>query len=73
MKRQPPRWADRFLEWYCNPDLLEDLQGDLHEIFLQNYDEGKGKTSQYLFIWNVLRSFRPAVIARNRRYKTQYL
>ena len=29
----------------------------------------KGKTSQYLFIWHVLRSFRPAVIARNRRYK----
>ena len=27
----------------------------------------KGKTSQYLFIWHVLRSFRPAVIARNRR------
>ncbi|MFZ6009055.1 MAG: permease prefix domain 2-containing transporter, partial [Bacteroidota bacterium] len=28
---KPPKWAERFLTWYCRPELLEDLQGDLNE------------------------------------------
>ncbi len=28
---KPPRWADRFLEWYCSKHYLEEVQGDLHE------------------------------------------
>src|SRR5688500_10886836 len=30
---RPPGWAERFLTWYCRPELLEDLQGDLNEYF----------------------------------------
>lgn len=33
MKEKPPRLADRFLEWYCNPELLDEVHGDLHELF----------------------------------------
>ncbi|WP_425290970.1 ABC transporter permease [Spirosoma linguale] len=29
----PPRLADRLLEWFVAPHLLESLQGDLHEEF----------------------------------------
>ena len=37
----PPRWAECFLAWYCNPDLLEEIEGDLYERFLE-YAEQKG-------------------------------
>lgn len=30
---QPPRWADKLLEWFVAPHLLEFVQGDLHEAF----------------------------------------
>ena len=30
----PPKWADRFFEWYCNPDMQEEIQGDLYESFM---------------------------------------
>jgi putative ABC transport system permease protein len=30
---RPPRWADRFLAWYCHTDYLEEIQGDLHELY----------------------------------------
>jgi len=30
----PPKWADRFFEWYCNPDMQEEIQGDLYESFI---------------------------------------
>ena len=32
----PPKWAEKLLEWYCRTDVLEDLQGDLHEFFEKN-------------------------------------
>ncbi len=28
---KPPRWPDKFLEWYCSKHYLEEVQGDLHE------------------------------------------
>lgn len=37
----PPRWAEKFLSWYCKPELLEDLQGDLNEYFHRN-EKSKG-------------------------------
>ncbi|GAB3270258.1 ABC transporter permease [Larkinella harenae] len=36
MNEQPPRWAQRFLEVFCAPHLLEDVEGDLNERFLRN-------------------------------------
>jgi putative ABC transport system permease protein len=67
MKHSPPKWADRFLSWYCNPDLLEDLQGDLTEIFYTNCSQGKPLRARMLYIWHVIRSFRLSTIRRDRR------
>jgi putative ABC transport system permease protein len=58
----PPRWADRFLEWYCRPDILEELQGDLYELFEHRLaSKGTGR-AKWAFVWDVLRSFRPSNI-----------
>ena len=62
MKPHPPKWAERFLKWFCRPELLEDLQGDLHEIFQETYRHGKKHRASWLYSWLVLRSFRPSVI-----------
>jgi putative ABC transport system permease protein len=61
---QPPRWADRFLEWYCRPELLEEIQGDAYELFDVRC-EGKGpKAARRAFVWDVLRSFRLSTIRK---------
>ncbi len=57
MKTTPPKWADRFLQWYCRPDLLEEIQGDVYELFYRATHKNKTKAN-LLFIWNVLRFFR---------------
>jgi len=63
---QPPKWADRFLAWYCKPEFLEEIQGDVHELFdvrLAKY----GKTRANLqFGWDVLRFLRWSNIKSNR-------
>lgn len=60
----PPRWADRFLEWYCRPDLLEEIQGDVYELFDQRLEEKGAGTARRAFIWDVLRSFRLSTIRK---------
>lgn len=57
MKHTPPKWADRFLVWYCRHDLLEEIQGDVHELYKRTAKESKRK-ADLTFIWNVLRFFR---------------
>src|SRR5436189_100318 len=66
MKLHPPKWADRFLEWYCNPDALEAIQGDAYELFSRTTKKSKRKADFY-FIWNVLRFFRWKNIRRSKR------
>lgn len=69
MHPHPPKWPDRFLSWYCNPELLEDLQGDLHELFYRTYDAGQQRKARWLFSWLVLRSLRWSVIKRQKQHK----
>ena len=57
MKISPPKWADKFLQWYCRPDLLEEIQGDAYELFYRTAKQSKRK-ADLNFGWNVFRFFR---------------
>lgn len=59
---KPPKWADRFLEWFCHPDLLEEIQGDAYELFDVRCKKDGLKVARRRFIWDVLRSFRLSTI-----------
>lgn len=55
---QPPRWAQRFLRGYCRPELLEDLEGDLHEYFLRNLASKGKRKAQLIYLIDVLKFLR---------------
>ena len=59
----PPLWAEKFLSWYCRPDLLEDLQGDLAEYFARNA-ESRGGHARLIYILDVLKFFRPYIVRK---------
>lgn len=62
----PPKWADRFLAWYCNPDLLEEIQGDAHELYTRQRRQKGRRKADLIFIWNVIRFFRWSNIRRSK-------
>ena len=62
MNRKPPKWATNFLSWYCRPELLEDLEGDLYELFEYQLNKDGIKKARWFFIWYVIRSFRLSTI-----------
>lgn len=53
----PPKWASRFLEWYCRPEKLESIQGDLYELFDRSSIQNP-RGARLRFVWNVIRFFR---------------
>lgn len=59
----PPKFPLRFLRWFCNPRLLEDVEGDLYELFEQRAIKNPG-TARWLFALDVLLLFRPGIIRK---------
>ena len=50
----PPQWMDRIIQLYCRSELLEDLQGDLHEYYERNIKKGKAKAN-LIYLMDVLK------------------
>jgi putative ABC transport system permease protein len=54
----PPAWAGRFLEWYCKPELLEDLQGDLNEYFHRHVKDVGETRARIIYVIDVFKFLR---------------
>jgi len=65
MNIHPPNWADRFLRWYCNPKFLEEIEGDIYELFDRRLEVRGPKMAKAKFIWDVFRFFRWSNIKRS--------
>jgi putative ABC transport system permease protein len=66
MEKEQPAFASRFLEWFCPPQLLEGIEGDLLEQFEIDKDRSGLAIARRRFVWNVLKFFRPEIILRNK-------
>jgi len=60
----PPKWANRLLEWYCRPELLEDLQGDLYEYFEKNVESKGRRKARIIYGLDVVKFFKPYTIKK---------
>ncbi len=66
----PPKWATCFLRWYCRAELLDEVEGDLYELF-QRRVEAKGVRRARLLYWlNVLMFLHPDYIRKRKRHNS---
>ena len=56
------RLAHRFFRAYCHPDFLEDLDGDLQELYEERLLSMRSSKAQWYYVRDVLWLFRPAII-----------
>ncbi len=69
----PPRWAERLLEFFCAPHLLEEIQGDLRERFERQVLLFGPKIARRQYTWNVLSFIRPFALKRKKsEYPSTY-
>jgi ABC-type antimicrobial peptide transport system permease subunit len=57
----PPKRALQFLRWFCREDYIDEIEGDLTELFLKK-SAASPRIARWQFIFSVLRHFRPAFI-----------
>ncbi|NIJ55507.1 ABC transporter permease [Dyadobacter arcticus] len=57
-QHHPPSWAQRFIEWYCKPGLVEDLTGDLNEYFERNVRSLGPRRAKLIYIIDAFKFFR---------------
>ena len=62
MNKQPPKYPLRFFRWYCHPDYVEDLEGDLLERFERRIDDTTFWLAKWGFTKDTLKLFRPGII-----------
>lgn len=55
-----PQWPLRLLRWFCDPEMLEDIEGDLTERYARHYS--KKSLSNWRLVRDVLLLFRPGLI-----------
>jgi len=58
MQNTPPKKAINFLRWFCREDYLDEIEGDLIEIFEMRFQENPSKANRF-FWWQVILHFRP--------------
>ncbi len=72
-KISPPKWADRFLQFYCKTEFLEEIQGDAYEIFDRRVEAGKILKAKLGFVWNVLRFFRWSNLKKSKKSNSNFI
>ncbi len=51
-----------FFRWFCHPDYVEDIEGDLYEKYDKYIQEKGRKRANWHFLWTTLSLLRPSLI-----------
>lgn len=62
MKSSSSHFAIKLLRWFCHPALIEDVEGDLMELFEDRAITNGEWKAKWLMWWDVLKLFRPGII-----------
>src|SRR5690349_2108647 len=65
---QPPRWAKKLLEWFCPADTLEEIEGDLAEIYIYWQTKAGKKQATIRYVYTVMRLIRPFSFKQHSSY-----
>ena len=69
-KHTPPRLARRFLRWYCREALLDEVEGDLQELFERRIIEKGLFKARLMYCLNVLMFLHPDYIRKRKKNYT---
>ncbi|GAB3916374.1 ABC transporter permease [Larkinella terrae] len=72
---KPPRYAARLLKFFCAPDRLEEVLGDLHEEFAGRVRQMGAGRARWYYWWEVLGFLKPRFLMKRKTdaYSTTYV
>lgn len=68
MRHEPPRLLKGLLRWFVNAEFVEEIEGDLDELYHEHAESNSIIQAKLLYLWDVVRAIRPY---QARRYKSE--
>jgi putative ABC transport system permease protein len=59
---QPPKWPLKFLRFFLKKEFLEEIEGDMEEIFYDNAEQLSLRRARRMYTWEILKLLRPVLI-----------
>lgn len=59
MKHDPPGFAKRILQWFCHAEFIEEVEGDLYELFQQRIKQQGLVKARLYYLLDVFDSINP--------------
>src|SRR5688572_3169936 len=60
--QHPPKFFLRFFRWFCHPELRDHIEGDLMELYREQFRLHGKRRADIRFVFDVLLLFRPGII-----------
>ncbi|UFH53064.1 ABC transporter permease [Spirosoma sp. KNUC1025] len=61
---KPPRWAKALLHWLCAPHRVEEMEGDLDELYRQRVQTLGLRRAKWRYVRDVVSLLRPSLMKR---------
>jgi len=58
----PPKWPLKVLQFFLKKEYLEEIEGDMEEIFLNNVEQLSLRKAKRIYTWEMLRLLRPILL-----------
>ena len=58
----PPHWPLRFLRFFLKGEYLEEIEGDLEELYQENVEQFSPRKARNIYAWETLKLLRPILI-----------
>ncbi len=58
----PPRWPLGFLRLFIKKEYLEEIEGDMEELFYDNAEKVSVRKANLIYTWEILRLLRPILL-----------
>jgi putative ABC transport system permease protein len=58
----PPKWPLRFLRFFVKKEYLEEIEGDMEEIFMENLERFSPRKAKRIYTWEMVKLLRPVLI-----------
>ncbi|MFN8348348.1 MAG: ABC transporter permease [Spirosomataceae bacterium] len=71
-QNQPPRWVSTLLSWWADPNTLEEVEGDLLELYAYWVQTAGIRKANWYYALNALKLLRPFAKRKN-NYPTTYI
>ena len=62
MDKHPPHWPLELLRFFVKKEYLEELEGDMEEIFQENVERYSLRKAKRLYAWEMIKLLRPVLL-----------